>query len=329
MKIHYYFRNKQVGFSIQTVFTTLINQIRKFNVTRESYLLSPFANIIAITRNSIYALKCQKDGEINHITGDVHYLLYVLNNKRTIVTVHDIMYYRYLHGVKKYIWKLLYIYPLKKAAHVTFISEYSKKEVLDIIDLPENKVSVIPDPVSPKFYYSDKDFNSECPLILHIGTNKRKNLNNTIRALNGIVCHLRIVGRLKDETINLLNEYNIDYSNVYNLEEREIIREYQNADIVNFPSLYEGFGMPIIEGQTTGRVVVTSDMSPMKDVAGNGAFLVNPFSIESIRGAYQQIINDKDLRIRIIENGKVNAQKYTVETITEQYMKIYKTIKLI
>lgn len=328
MKIHYYFRHKQVGFSIQTVFTTLINQIRKFNVTRESYLLSPFANIIAITRNSIYALKCQKDGEINHITGDVHYLLYVLNNKRTIVTVHDIMYYRYLHGVKKYIWKLLYIYPLKKAAHVTFISEYSKKEVLDIIDLPENKVSVIPDPVSPKFYYSDKDFNSECPLILHIGTNKRKNLHNTIRALNGIVCHLRIVGRLKDETINLLNEYNIDYSNVYNLEEREIIREYQNADIVNFPSLYEGFGMPIIEGQTTGRVVVTSDMSPMKDVAGNGAFLVNPFSIESIRGAYQQIINDKDLRIRIIENGKVNAQKYTVETITEQYMKIYKTIKL-
>lgn len=329
MKIHYYFRHKQVGFSIQTVFTTLINQIRKFNVTRESYLLSPFANIIAITRNSIYALKCQKDGEINHITGDVHYLLYVLNNKRTIVTVHDIMYYRYLHGVKKYIWKLLYIYPLKKAAHVTFISEYSKKEVLDIIDLPENKVSVIPDPVSPKFYYSDKDFNSECPLILHIGTNKRKNLHNTIRALNGIVCHLRIVGRLKDETINLLNEYNIDYSNVYNLEEREIIREYQNADIVNFPSLYEGFGMPIIEGQTTGRVVVTSDMSPMKDVAGNGAFLVNPFSIESIRGAYQQIINDKDLRIRIIENGKVNAQKYTVETITEQYMEIYKTIKLV
>jgi glycosyltransferase involved in cell wall biosynthesis len=104
---------------------------------------------------------------------------------------------------------------------------------------------------------------------------------------------------------------------------------YNLATVFLYPSLYEGFGMPIIEGQTTGRVVVTSDMSPMKDVAGNGAFLVNPFSIESIREAYQQIINDKDLRIRIIENGKVNAQKYTVETISEQYMKIYKTIKLV
>lgn len=329
MVINYFLRHKQAGFSIQTVFTTLINQIKEYHIVRESYLITPFANIIAIIRNSIYALKCQKRGEINHITGDVHYLLYVLNKNRTIVTVHDIMYYSYLNGIKKYIWKLLYINSLKRAAHIIFISEYSRKEVLDIIDLPKNKISVIPNAVSPNFYYSEKDFNSDCPLILHIGTNKRKNLHNTICALNGIVCHLRIVGCLNEETINLLNECNINYSNIYNLEDKEIIQEYQNADIINFPSLYEGFGMPIIEGQTTGRIVVTSDMSPMKDVAGNGAFLVNPFSIESIRGAYQQIINDKDLRIRIIENGKVNAQKYTVETITEQYMKIYKTIKLI
>lgn len=329
MVINYYFRHKHVGFSIQTVFTSIINQIRKYNVTRESYLISSFANIIAIIRNSIYAIKCEKRGEINHITGDVHYLLYVLDKKRTIVTVHDIMYYSYLHGVKKKIWKYLYINSLKRAAHIVFISEYSKKEVLDIIDLPMNKVSVIPDPVSPNFYYSEKEFNSDCPLILHIGTNKRKNLHNTIHALNGIKCHLRIIGRLKEETISLLNGYNIDYSNVYNLKEQEIIKEYQKADIVNFPSLYEGFGMPIIEGQTTGRVVVTSDMSPMKDVAGNGAILVNPFSIESIRNAYLQIINDKNLRNRIIEKGKVNAQKYAVEEIAEQYVKIYETIKLV
>ena len=140
---------------------------------------------------------------------------------------------------------------------------------------------------------------------------------------------MRIIGRLKEETISLLNGYNIDYSNVYNLKEQEIIKEYQKADIVNFPSLYEGFGMPIIEGQTTGRVVVTSDMSPMKDVAGNGAILVNPFSIESIRNAYLQIINDKNLRNRIIVKGKVNAQKYAVEEIAEQYVKIYETIKLV
>ena len=57
MVINYYFRHKHVGFSIQTVFTSIINQIRKYNVTRESYLISSFANIRAIIRNSIYAIK--------------------------------------------------------------------------------------------------------------------------------------------------------------------------------------------------------------------------------------------------------------------------------
>ena len=327
MKVHYYFRNKQLGFSIQTVFTTLIYEVCKYYTIRESYLVTPFADIIAIIRNLIFAYKVQRLGEINHLTGDVHYLLYVLDKKRTIVTVHDIMYYRNLHGLKKYLWKLLYIYSLKKSAHVVFISEYSKKEVLDIINLPINKISVIPNPVSPNFYYTEKEFNCDCPLILHIGTNIRKNLHNTIRALNGIVCHLRIIGHLNEENINLLNEYKIQYSNVYDLDEKEIIREYQNADIINFPSLYEGFGMPIIEGQTTGRIVVTSNMSPMKEVAGNGAVLVDPLSIESIRDAYLKIINDKVFRLKIIEKGKVNATKYKVETIAEQYINLYKMIK--
>lgn len=327
MKIHYYFRNKQVGYSIQTVFTTLINQINKKISARETYLITPFANIFAIIKNSIYAHNQQKQDEINHITGDAHYLLYVLNRKKTIVTVHDIMYYRYLNGIKKYIWKLLYISPLKRAAHIVFISEHSKKEVSGITKLPQNRISVIPDPVGPNFHFSEKEFNCDYPRILHIGTNKRKNLHNTIYALEGIKCHLRIVGRIDENTINLLNKYHIDYSNAYNLDENEVIQEYRNADIINFPSIYEGFGMPIIEGQATGRVVVTSNISPMKDVAGDGAILVNPFSIESIRNGYIKIINDKELRNRLIKKGKANASKYAADTIAEQYMNVYKSIE--
>lgn len=326
MKIHYYFRNKQVGYSIQTVFTTLIRQISKFHETRESYLISPFADIISIIKNSIYAIKCQKHGEINHITGDVHYLLYVLNKKRTIVTVHDIMYYSYLRGVKKIIWKLLYIIPLKRAAHVFFISGYSKAEVLGIIDLPKDKISVVPDPISPKFQYVEKAFYSKCPRILHIGTNDRKNLYNTILALKGITCHLRIIGHLNKNIIKLLSDCNISYSNVYDLEEEQIIKEYIEADIINFPSLYEGFGMPIIEGQATGRVVVTSNISPMKDVAGKGAILVNPHSVESIRNGYLKAIYDKDIRNQVIIEGKENALNYTVQKVAEQYIQIYNSL---
>ena len=107
MKIHYYFRNKLVGFSIQTVFTTLINQISKYHSTRVTYLVTPFANIISIIRNSIYALKCEKHGEINHITGDVHYLLYVLNKKRTIV--YSIFSFSLMLLKLKYIYGIVFL----------------------------------------------------------------------------------------------------------------------------------------------------------------------------------------------------------------------------
>lgn len=74
-------------------------------------------------------------GFINHITGANHFLLLFLDGKKTVVTVHDIMHYFDLHGIKKFIWKLLYIYPLKRAAKVVFISEFSKIQTLKEVKL--------------------------------------------------------------------------------------------------------------------------------------------------------------------------------------------------
>ena len=78
-----------------------------------------------------------------------------------------------------------------------------------------------------------------------------------------------------------------------NLTHEEIVSEDRKADIINFPSLFEGFGMPIIEGQATGRIVITSNLSPMKEVAGNGAILVDPYSVNEIRNAYLSVIQNK------------------------------------
>ena len=82
---------------------------------------------------------------------------------------------------------------------------------------------------------------------------------------------------------DMLRFYSIRYVYKCDLSNQEILDEYMNCDIVSFPSLYEGFGMPIIEGQAVGRVVFTSDLEPMKEIAGDAALLVDPYSIESIR----------------------------------------------
>jgi glycosyltransferase involved in cell wall biosynthesis len=131
---------------------------------------------------------------------------------------------------------------------------------------------------------------------------------------------------LNDEYIQLLEKHNIDYSNASNLTDKQIVEEYRNCDIVNFCSTHEGFGMPIIEAQATGRLVVTSRISPMKEVAGDGAYLVNPYDVSSIRNAYIEIISDAKLRQNLIEKGLKNIKKYQVNNITKQHLHLYQQI---
>lgn len=326
MNIKYFFRNNKAGFSITEVFNTIVEEIGKSNKIEKIYLPSPYADLFHIIKNGIFAKKHYSKNYINHITGDVHYLLWFFKKDKTIVTVHDIMYYYYLNGIKKFIWKLLYIYPLKYAEHITFISDFAYRQVAEQIKLKPEKIHIIPNPVDKSFIYSPTDFNELKPIVLHIGTKSRKNLANTIEALKDIKCHLRIIGKIDNNTNRILNEYNIEFSNSFNLSHEEIVNEYKKADIVNFPSLFEGFGMPIIEGQATGRIVVTSNISPMKEVAGEGAVLVNPQSVESINRAYKKIIYNQSYRDEIIRKGLLNVEKYKVENISKQYINLYKTM---
>ncbi|HAF77824.1 MAG TPA: glycosyltransferase family 1 protein [Maribacter sp.] len=325
MRITYFFRHPKVGFSIQRVLQTINKDVAKTQAIEEVFLPEQKSGILSIIKNGIYAKKHQ--GSINHITGDAHYLLYFLKSKKTIVTVHDIMYYSYLSGFKKKIWKFLYISSLKRASKVVFISEFAKEQVLNEIYLKPDQYCVIPNPVSTDFKYLQKDFCAAKPIILHINGNlERKNLARTIKALDKIPCHLRIVGKLSDNNTLLLQQSNVEYSNVFNLSNKEVVKEYENCDIVNFPSLFEGFGMPIIEGQAVGRPVLTSNILPMKSVAGEGAVLVNPESVESIKNGYIKIITNENFRNNLVNKGVLNVKRFQLNTVTDLYLDLYKNL---
>ncbi|MDE3741482.1 glycosyltransferase family 4 protein [Maribacter polysaccharolyticus] len=325
MKISYFFRHPMVGFSIQRVFQTVNKEVSETLEIEELFLPSPNSGIPSILKNGFFARK--KQGVLNHITGDAHYLLLFLSSKNTIITVHDIMYYFYLSGIKKKIWKLLFIYPLKRAKKVVFISEFAKQQVKKELDLPENRCCIIPNPVSSDYSMRIKKFNKQKPRVLHIGARAdRKNLKRTILALEKVPCHLRIIGKLSKENIGLLVKCNIEYSNAFDLSNADIVKEYEKCDIVNFPSLFEGFGMPIIEGQAVGRPVITSNIAPMNQVAGEGAILVDPMNSDDIKSAYMKIITDDNLREEIIRKGLKNVKKYRVKNIANEYINLYQEI---
>ena len=109
-----------------------------------------------------------------------------------------------------------------------------------------------------------------------------------------------------------------------NVSDEEIIRAYKECDIVSFPSLYEGFGLPIIEGQAIGRPVVTSALLPMSSIAGKGAVLVDPYSVDSItKGIVYALENSESL----IKEGINNADHFSLKHIVGQYMSLYENLK--
>ncbi|MCD6556542.1 MAG: glycosyltransferase, partial [Bacteroidales bacterium] len=161
---------------------------------------------------------------------------------------------------------------------------------------------------------------------LQIGTKANKNLENLIPALEGISCKLTIIGKLSEKQTALLKTHEIDYENHFNLPFLVLLDTYKQADIVTFISTYEGFGVPILEAQASGRPVITSNISPMKEVAGEGALLVNPENPEEITSAFNQLITDAELRKDLIEKGLKNVKKYSAKSVADQYYSLYKSV---
>lgn len=326
MNISFYFRHISCGISIHRVFLTLKAELQKENSVRTVEMPSARSLPWDIIINSWYAYRNRDRKGINHITGHIHDVIIGLRTGKTVLTIHDLVF---LDNVKNpikrvYKWFFWLYLPVKLADKVTCISEKTKRNVLKYINT--DKISVIHNPIDPIFEFSPKEFNVDKPIILHIGTGWNKNLSRTILALKGIRCHLRIVGDVNGAITEMLMSNNIDYSNVSGLSDAQIYQEYLLCDIVNFPSEYEGFGMPVIEGQATGRVVLASAIEPLIEISGEAVHFVNPLDLESLKEGYQKLIADSDYRNRLIEAGRKNVRRFQVANIAQAYLSLYKEV---
>ena len=250
-----------------------------------------------------------------------------LDAKKTVLTIHDLVGLRDLTGIRRKIYYFLWLYfPVKKARYITVVSEKTKNEIIGLLPGAAKKITVIPNPLTTEVTPLIIDKKNLKPHVLVVGTRANKNVDRIIEAIANLDILLTIVGELSEIQKKELERRNIRYTNRFQISDQELDECYDQADILCFPSLYEGFGLPILEAQARNCAVITSNISPMKEIASDSALLVNPESSVQIKEAVEKIVKNPELKKKLILQGRENVKKYSLENITKQYVHLYHKI---
>lgn len=311
--------------SIERLFDGIRSEFSKEWETRLS--LSPFKSQALVPRLRNLRAVSKLCADIHHIVGDVHYLALGLPGDRTVLTIHDCAALERLSGWRREVLRQLwFVRPMMRAAVVTTISEATKDELRRWTGNLAEKTIVIPNCVRKEFQPNPRRFDSDCPVILQVGTGWNKNVLRVARALKGLSCRLEIVGELDDSQRNEINSTGISFRELGRITDEELANAYRECDMLVFASHYEGFGLPIIEAQAVGRPVVTSKVSSMPEVAGAGAILVDPEDEADLRLAIISICESPDKREALVREGFYNVEKFRSHQVAKRYEEVYRSL---
>jgi glycosyltransferase involved in cell wall biosynthesis len=326
MKVSFIERRDADTASIEGVFRQVATELEKKGIECEFRKLPHGNGFLGTVLNFLFFRRSKAD--IHHITGHCHYMAIALPADKTVLTVHDAGLLRNRRGLRRSLVKWWYFdLPVRSGCTITAISEATKKDLIEQTGIEPERVQVIANPVTIAPDRSEKPaFNTDRPRILQVGTAPHKNLDKIVEALEGISCVLVVIGRLSDEKLAVIAEAGLELEHHEALNESEMREQYRIADLVVFCSLFEGFGLPIIEAQAMRTPVVTSDIDPMASVAGIGAILTDPNDPASIRSAVLDLIENAGVRIAAVEAGVANIERFKGSKVADQYLAVYRKL---
>lgn len=265
---------------------------------------------------------------------------------RVMTTIYDMTYLRCPETMASDNLKHLQRgieYSARRSDHIITISKFSKCEIVELLNIPEDRVSVIPCapslPEKPEeFLLCKKKFHIKRPYLLYVGTiEPRKNLERLLHAFARLKQQHHIPHQLilaggkgwRDEGIyytaaELPCSGDIVFTGYVTGAEKSAL--YQNASVFLFPSIYEGFGIPPLEAMYHGCPVVCANTASLPEVVGDAAQLVDPLEVESIAQGVWKVLSDNNYAAGLIKLGYQRLERFTWDKAAE---KLVKTCKLV
>lgn len=260
-----------------------------------------------------------------------------------VVSVHDVifrLYPQYFSPRVRLLLSTLLPLTMMRAKSIVTISQTSKADIERFYPFTRGKIYVTPVAagpivnVQPNFeacekYALGRDF------ILSVGTlQPRKNITRLIQAyvdarIRGTIsARLLVVGRAAWQYsdvygIAMQSGYRQDIIFTGYLPDDVLAALYRRCQVFVYPSLYEGFGLPVLEAMACGAPVITSNCSSLPEVAGNAAILVDPYSIDGIRTAIERISNSEELRQSLRQQGENRAKSFSWDRTAAMTLEVY------
>ena len=259
---------------------------------------------------------------------------------KTVVTVHDLIFLRFpeYYGV---IDVSIYKWKLKKACQsadvIVAVSQQTANDLKDFLDVDARKIHVVYQGCHPQFFKTGsiddvrKKYNLPNDFILYVGTiEKRKNAGLIIKALSLMKQEMPLVlvgkpTKYMVELEELIEKYNVrdQVKFIHNAAFVDLPALYQAASLFVYPSVFEGFGIPIVEAIACGVPVITSNGSCFSEAGGPHCIYVNPSNPEELADSITMVLENSALRATMVDGSKTHISRFAPQVIASDLMKLY------
>lgn len=313
-----------------------INFKGKWSLYRFRNTLFPFFDKSIVNRNFSREVLFKNNFDVFHPTYYDDYFLKCIGNKPFVVTVYDMIHEKYPHYFISHDTSAKKKAVIEKASKVIAISENTKKDIIEIYNIPKDKIEVIylANSLDKQVFQEKVNINLPGQYLLYVGT--RHTYKNFIFFLNAISTLLQDYPDLyivctghpfTADEIQLFEVLNIQNKLRYiATDNRLLIHLYENALAFVFPSLYEGFGLPILEAFYCGCPAILSNTSSLPEVGGVAGVYFDPQDKTSIREAIASVIQDTQLRNSMIQKGYEQLEKFSWKQTAYLTQKLYQEL---